>query len=122
MTKCQVIGKSMEFGPGTVLELNENQANRRSHNLEKMEKGVYRATQMVQFKNGEVVGYDGEIPKGLRDRIIRLDEPEKNSGAKYEAMDVGAIREEAKKRELPFHPNTGKQKLIALLLEDDQKE
>jgi len=59
----------MNFGQGTILELTDDQAKRRIHNLTEGEKGVYIVDKVVQFKMGEVIGYEGDIPKPIMSLI-----------------------------------------------------
>lgn len=114
----------MNFGPGSILELDEKQAKARIHNLKKVKSGIYKVVRVVQFKNGEEVGFDGDIPKT---HISMIEPMESAKGKidptleKYLGMGVEALQEEAKKRELNPHHKAGKEKLIDLLVENDKK-
>lgn len=57
------------FGIGSILQLSDAQAARRCHALRALRKGIYEVHQPVQFKRGEVVGYDGELPKAMAEAI-----------------------------------------------------
>ncbi len=60
--------------PGTVVQLTKEQAEPRSHALERQGKGgTFTVTQPIQFKAGETFKTDSELPKVLAERI----EPEK---------------------------------------------
>ena len=128
MRKCKVTGRHMSFGPGSILEMTKDQAEPRMHNLTKVEEGVYRVERTIQFKNGETFGYDGEIPKIQYSNMEPVEdetgsEDEKGEvDSEYEAMEVKSLRIEARKRKLNFQLESGKTKMIALLLQDDQKE
>ncbi len=59
-----VTGVKVKFGPGFVLELDKDQADPRSHLLEKIKSGHYRVLNQVEFKRGEELGIvSGDIPK-----------------------------------------------------------
>ncbi|HEU4708754.1 MAG TPA: HeH/LEM domain-containing protein [Methylophilaceae bacterium] len=53
------------FNPGTKLQLTKEQAAPRLHNLNDLGKGVYAVVRRVQFKVGEVIGHEGELPKSF---------------------------------------------------------
>lgn len=54
------------------VRLTAKQAKGRAHKLEKVEgkKDVYRITGPNQFKAGQVIGYDGEIPKAVASDVV----------------------------------------------------
>lgn len=64
MDKFQIVATAT-FGAGARLGLSKEQAAARVHSLREVARGVYVAQQPVQFKAGEVIGLDGEIPKSL---------------------------------------------------------
>lgn len=53
-----------------ILELSEDQARRRFHNLKALGDGRFEVLRTVQFKTGETFGYDGDIPKTLANSLI----------------------------------------------------
>lgn len=53
------------FGAGARLGLSKEQAAARAQALRESGKGVYVAVQPVQFKAGETISVDGELPKVL---------------------------------------------------------
>lgn len=73
---------------GSVM-LNEDQARRRRHKLKPTDKeNVFEIMQPIQFKAGEVFGYDGELSKTYKSIIDDLDElkaAEAEAAAKAEA-------------------------------------
>lgn len=72
------------FGAGARLGLSKEQAAARAHALKEVAKGVYVAQQPVQFKAGEVVGIDGDLPKVLAELV---DKPKaKKAAAAAEAL------------------------------------
>ena len=57
------------------LELTEKQAKQRMQNLEKTNQdGVFNIVKPVDFKRGEVIGYDGAFPKAMAE-IMEKEEP-----------------------------------------------
>lgn len=57
------------FGAGLRLGLSKEQAAARANALKEVGKGVYVAQQPVQFKAGETVGIDGDLPKSLGEAV-----------------------------------------------------
>lgn len=55
---------------GSLVALGTNQARARAHALEHIEGDRYRVRMEVGFKRGEVLGYDGEIPKILASQLV----------------------------------------------------
>jgi hypothetical protein len=61
---------------GVVLGLSESQAAARRHALEpKGRKGTYVTTQPVQFKVGESLDYEGDLPKSLAQVLEEVKRP-----------------------------------------------
>lgn len=55
-----------------ILLLTAAQGNARAHALANLGEGLYEIRQPVQFKHGEVIGYDGDINKTLLERIVEV--------------------------------------------------
>ncbi len=53
-----------------VLDLSEDQARRRKGWLKKLESGLFEIIKPVQFKAGEVFGFEGELSKYHLERMI----------------------------------------------------
>lgn len=53
-----------------VLDLTDDQARRRKGWLKKLESGLFQIIKPVQFKAGEVFGFEGELSKYHLDRMI----------------------------------------------------
>lgn len=74
--KSCLAGAVITLHSGRV-KLTEDQANRRASCLSNDKKGgkagVYNIEKPIQFKLGEVFGYDGEIPKSMLDEVIEID-------------------------------------------------
>jgi hypothetical protein len=70
------------FGAGARLGLSKEQAAARAGALTDVGKGVYVAKQSVQFKAGEVIGIDGDLPKAL---AVAVDRPVKAKKAAVSA-------------------------------------
>ncbi len=48
-----------------ILKLTKEQAAPRLHNLEFLGNGRYQIVHPVEFKTGEVIGFEGELPRNL---------------------------------------------------------
>ena len=83
MRKYEIIGRFIELHEGLV-EVNESQARRRSAMLAPVGGGVYRIDNPVQFKVGEVIGIDYDLPKSLVEFMRPLED---TSDAKIEAVE-----------------------------------
>lgn len=59
-------------GQGEIVKLTDAQAKLRAHQLESLGEARYRVVQVVQFKKGEVLGIEGEIPKVHLSRVRAL--------------------------------------------------
>lgn len=53
-----------------VLDLTEDQARRRKGWLKKIDSGLFEIIKPVQFKSGEVFGFEGELSKYHLERMI----------------------------------------------------
>lgn len=62
--------ETVQFGPGTCLKLSKEQAVPRARLLKHIEDGVYETLDNVQFKRGETFGFDGVLPKSLREIVL----------------------------------------------------
>ena len=101
-TLCTVTGRAAEFYGG-ALYLTEAQAATRSTRLVRLDHG--RGTKLgkyevvrgpVQFKHGEVVGLDGEIPTSLAHVLEDVEAAEKRSAAEARARAEAAEQERAR--------------------------
>ena len=63
-TKYEVTAVSARINSG-VLELTKEQAGPRLHNLKLIKGNKYEVLNTVEFKRGEVFGFDGDLPKVL---------------------------------------------------------
>ncbi len=74
MTKqYEVTGVKVSFAPGFLLQLTEQQAQKRLQSLQKQKDGLYRVVTAVEFKRGEVVGIpDGAVPKALTAAVTEV--------------------------------------------------
>lgn len=66
--KYQVTAPFIELHSG-VLTLTKEQARDRQHCLKKVKKDTYEIVKPVQFKQGEEIGYDGELTYQLADAL-----------------------------------------------------
>jgi hypothetical protein len=69
----------LTVGPGTVLQLSEEQLKDRGHQVEALGKGRYRAKALMQFKRGEVLGIEGELAKSQQDLVEPEAEPKREA-------------------------------------------
>jgi hypothetical protein len=63
------------FGPGARLTLTEDQAAPRRHVLMRLSGDLYETTDLVQFKAGEVLGVQGDLPKSLQAILSDTEKP-----------------------------------------------
>ena len=63
--KARVLA-TVSFAAGHRLALSEGQAKARRHALKKVGNGSYITTAEVQFKAGETIGVEGDLPKALQ--------------------------------------------------------
>ena len=64
MNKYTIIARSIRLVSGK-LKLTAEQAKTRLPKLKALEKGIYEIVHAVEFKCGEIIGYDGDLPKSL---------------------------------------------------------
>lgn len=91
-----------------VLVLTDKQAAVRSHNLKQVGKNRYEIVNPVEFKAGEEIGYEGDLPKSLAENLTAKAEAEaaakkaataeEKARAKAEAESAKAEAEAAKAR------------------------
>jgi hypothetical protein len=67
--------ETLDLAAGTRLRLADGQARDRRHALEALGDGAYRARVPLQFKAGEVVGFDGAPDKAAAARLLDLSAP-----------------------------------------------
>lgn len=76
MNKFTIIGSPVRLNGG-VLGLTEGQAKPRLHHLKaQKKKGTFEIIQPVVFKVGEVIRFDGDIPKSLA-KLMESDDASK---------------------------------------------
>lgn len=81
------------FGAGARLGLSKEQAAARANALKEVAKGVFVAQQPVQFKAGEVIGIDGDLPKALGEAVAAPKAKKAAKPAAPEATDEAAPAE-----------------------------
>ena len=87
MNKFEAI-EAINLHSGNV-ELDEDQARRRAHNIKEVEEGIFNIINPIQFKIGEKFGYDGEVSKTLAQSLdgdVKVEENE-DTQAKKETQD-----------------------------------
>ncbi len=70
MKNYKVTGRVARFSAG-VVKLSDAQANSRQHNLKSLGKGEYEIVNPIEFKNGELFGYSGDVPKVMASVITK---------------------------------------------------
>lgn len=68
MDKYTITGRAVRLTSG-LLELNEEQSRTRLPKLRALSKTRFEIVQAVEFKRGETIGYEGDLPKSLADRM-----------------------------------------------------
>jgi len=64
MIKVRVLS-AVTFAAGTRLALDPRQAGARQHAVRPLGKGLFEVSQPVQFKAGETLGVESDVPKAL---------------------------------------------------------
>jgi hypothetical protein len=93
-----LVAASVTLHTGT-LELSDAQYARRKHALKKVGKGKYEILAPVQFKVGEEISYEGEIPKALATVLIDEAEAKKDTTKKAKAEAAAKAKSEAEQEE-----------------------
>lgn len=83
--KYEVTAVSARINSG-VLELTKEQAGPRMHNLKPIKGNKYEVLNTVEFKRGEVFGFDGDLPKVLASAL----EPESAKTGSKTAAKTGS--------------------------------
>lgn len=68
MNKYTITGRSILLTSG-LLELTDEQSRTRLPKLRALSKTRFEIVQPVEFKRGETIGYEGDLPKSLADRM-----------------------------------------------------
>ena len=101
MNKYEITERSARFATGK-LELTDVQAKPRMHNLKpvKGEVGVYEVVEPVEFKVGEIVGFDGEPPKSLITVTIPLTKEQEAELIEKQKAEAKRLADEAEAKRL----------------------
>lgn len=78
-----------------VLVLDKEQARRRRHNLKPLGKDRYEIINPVEFKAGEVIGYEGDLPKSMADVMVSEADAKKAAAKKAKAEAEAKAKAEA---------------------------
>ena len=70
MKNYEVTGRVAGLASG-VVKLSDEQAASRIHNLKNLGKGEYEIVNPIEFKNGELFGYSGDVPKIMASEITK---------------------------------------------------
>ena len=65
-----------------LVQLSKDQAKGRIHNLKFIESDVYQLINPINFKAGEVFGFDGQIPKSMVNAVDTEEQPTKKKAKK----------------------------------------
>jgi len=94
--KYTVTSASARLASG-VLGLTKEQARARRHNLKDLGKGRYEILHPVEFKAGEVIAYEGDLPKAMAAVMIDEAEAKKDADKKAKAEAKAKAKEEAER-------------------------
>ena len=72
--KALVTAQALALMPGIVVRLSDEQARERKHCTQKIGDGLYRVTLENHFKKGQVVEFEGEIPKQYVSSCAQVDD------------------------------------------------
>lgn len=111
MKTYAVTGAGARLVLGT-LRLTKEQAASRKHALLPLGEDTYTLTGPVEFKHGEIFGYDQPIPKTLAEEIGEVEE---SILLDLDAMEQSELLQVARQLDLSPHPNTGKAKLLDMI-------
>ena len=70
MKNYEVTGRVAGIASG-VVKLSDEQAASRIHNLKDLGKGEYEIVNPIEFKNGELFGYSGDLPKVMASVVTK---------------------------------------------------
>lgn len=84
--RYKVIGDFIEFHSG-LLELDDGQSKPRIHNLRKINDSTFEVMRKVQFKRGEIIGYDGELNKYMLGLLEVVEDVEEKPKTRAKAKD-----------------------------------
>ena len=76
MNKYTVINQVVNFNAG-LLELEDGQSRPRAHKLQHIKGKTFEIVYPVQFKVGEVIGYEGELPRSIVGNLEIVEEKPK---------------------------------------------
>lgn len=71
---------TLPVAAGTIVQLDDAQAANRAHRIEPLGEGRYRLKELLQFKRGEVVGIEGDLPRVHLECVQLDDAPISESG------------------------------------------
>lgn len=74
MKRYQVTTFSITIPVESKVALTEKQAALRAASIKKIKGGGYEVIAPLTFKRGEVIGYDGELPKVLATELVEAKE------------------------------------------------
>lgn len=82
MNRFEVVSPTGITISSGILQLDKSQAASRAFALSDLGKGLYQVNKPVQFKRGEVFGYDGPLPKAFADQLQDVDKKAAKKAAK----------------------------------------
>lgn len=112
MMKKTVIGPVARIYDG-VLFLTKEQAESRALNLKSLGEDKYQVINPVEFKQGEEIGFDGDVPKGLA-AVFGEDEAPANTGGSNEPT-VAELKAKLDALKAEYPAKAKKEALLELL-------
>lgn len=112
-----------------LVELDQDQARRRKHNIKHVKDNVYGIVNPIQFKAGEKLGHDGDVNKALLSCLSPPDDDAPNNVSddmsddeyydSYDSLTKKELVAELDARDVKHASNLNKPKLIELLEAND---
>ena len=136
MKKIEITGRSMNFHPSTRMRMTGQQYEKRKHNLKLIEAKAGEVTvevvNMVQFKRGDVMWTDSDIPKSMLsaadvidvDALVESEAPEGDENPddpyeQYQKMTVSELKALCDERGIQYPSSDKKENLINYLVDYD---
>lgn len=105
MNKYTITARSARLTSGQ-LRLTAEQAKTRLTKLKPLGVGVFEIVQPVEFKYGEVIGYEGDLPKSLADLMAGGASATKKSKSRPKVDDAADSQSDGNSNQADIDPNS----------------
>jgi len=113
--KYEIVNQAARI-PAGVLVLTKHQAVPRAHNLKALGKDRYEVVNPVEFKIGETIGYEGDLPKGMANELLsEKAKAEREKAAADTGQTVADLKKELEALGVAYNKNANKATLADLL-------